>query len=142
MYVANLSPHTPVAPCVTITQIRPVEAHSFLSFSPCVELCLSGQPGGRRAQRLLHLSLLLVNKPPQNNKPLCAHHDFGPVFLVPLLARYFCIFATLLCCVFPSIVPTASATNVTVHKLLLYQRRPTFALPLLSLRPLQKSFFF
>lgn len=57
-----------MAPCVTVTQIHPVEAHSFLSFSPRIELCLSGQPGGRRSQRLLHLSPLLVNKPPQNNQ--------------------------------------------------------------------------
>lgn len=44
-------------PCVTFALAQLVEAHSFLSFSPCIELCLSGRPGGRRTQRSLHLSL-------------------------------------------------------------------------------------
>lgn len=68
IYVAKVSPHTPLVLCVTVMQIPPVEAHSFLSFSPCIELCLSGQPRGRRSQRLLHLSPLLVNKPPQHKQ--------------------------------------------------------------------------
>ena len=44
-----------LAPSVTFTPAHLVEAHSYLSFSLCIELCLSGQPGGRRTQRLLHL---------------------------------------------------------------------------------------
>lgn len=78
-----------MAPCVTVTQIHPVEAHSFLSFSPCIELCLSGQPGGRRSQRLLHLFLLLVNKLPQNNQtspcPPWLRPSFPCPFTCPLL---------------------------------------------------------
>lgn len=135
-----------MAPRVTVTQIHPVEAHSFLSFSPRIELCLSGQPGGRRSQRLLHLSPLLVSKPPQNNQtslcPPWLQPDLPCPFTRPL-HLHLC-HLVMLCFFPPSIVPTASATNVTVHKLLLYQRRPRSALPLLSLHPLQKRlcFFF
>lgn len=98
-----------LAPCVNFTLAHLVEAHSFLSFSPCIELCLSGQPGGRRTQSLLHLS------PPQKTyKPLCAHfYDLGPCFLNPpyVLANYTTplpILTPLLCRVFPTLVPTAS----------------------------------
>lgn len=69
-----------LAPCVTFALAQLVEAHSFLSFSPCIELCLSGRPGGRRTQRLLHLSL----RPKTKKKNLCAHYDLGPCFLNPL----------------------------------------------------------
>lgn len=133
---------THLAPCGTLTLIQPEEAHSFLSFSSCIELCLLGRPGGRRSQRLLHLSPLFVNYPPslKTTQPLCSHRDFGPRFLIPLLAHYICISATLLCHVVSSIVPTASATIVTVHKGLLCQSRPRLALSLLTLHPRQKSF--
>lgn len=66
-----------LAPCVTFALAHLVEAHSFLSFSPRIELCLSGRPGGRRTQRLLHLS-------PLSNKKNCVHYDLGPCFLNPL----------------------------------------------------------
>lgn len=65
-HVAKPSPPTGGS-LITFMLILPVEAHSFLSFSPCIELCLSGRPGGRRSQRLLHLSPLLVNPPKQPN---------------------------------------------------------------------------
>lgn len=37
-----------LAPCVTFKLPHVLEAHSFFSFSPRLELCLSGRPGGRR----------------------------------------------------------------------------------------------
>lgn len=71
-----------VAPFVTFTPVRLASAHSFLSFSPCIELCLSGRPGGRTTQRLLHLppSSPIYNNQNETSRPLCAHSDSGPCF--------------------------------------------------------------
>lgn len=66
-------------PCVTFALAQLVEAHSFLSFSPCIELCLSGRPGGRRTQRFA-----APVPSSKNKKPLCAHYDLGLCFLNPL----------------------------------------------------------
>lgn len=104
-----------VAPFVTFTPARLASAHSFLSFSPCIELCLSGRPGGRTTQRLLHLppSSPIYNNQNETSRPLCAHSDSGPCFFSVSFTPHPCLLTPLVMSCFssPPPVPTASETN-------------------------------
>lgn len=92
---------------------------AFSPFLPCIELCLSGQPGGRRTQSLLHLS-----PPCQKNINLSvptfmtlARVSLTPLTYLPTTPHPCPYWHPCYAVYFPPLCPLPRGTNLTAHQL-------------------------